>query len=413
MRDATRRLSQTARDQTMASIVTDTVRSTSLARLAIGWVFFANGAALGSWVPHIPDAKHALGLTDNLLGFALLAMAIGSLVGLPLSGLLTARFGSQKVTTAAILALLLATPLPLLAPSLPAFAAALVLLGMANGAVDVAMNAQAIAVEIRFGRAIMSGLHGLFSVGGLVGATVAASAMSAGIDAALHLLAAAALLFIATLAAIPFLLPTKPSTRTAMLRLPRGPLLGLGAMVLCSLLAEGAIGDWSAVYLRDTLAAGAGYAAFGFAGFSLAMAAGRFSGDWLVRRYGGSAVLLVGAAIGAALLALGLLAGQPAAALLGFTAVGLGLANAVPILFSAAGRIAGTPPELAIAAVSTAGYCGFLFGPPVIGIVGERLGLGTGLGLVAVALAVVAIGAACTPPEGARKRWMVSSSGGK
>ena len=116
---------------------------TRLARLAIGWVFFANGAALGSWVPHIPDAKHALGFTDGLLGLALLSMAVGSLIGLPLSGLLTARFGSRKTTTAAILAMLLATPLPILAPSPPLFAIALGLLGMANGAVDVAMNTQA------------------------------------------------------------------------------------------------------------------------------------------------------------------------------------------------------------------------------------------------------------------------------
>src|SRR5215471_20535661 len=113
------------------------------ARWATAWVFFANGAALGSWVPHIPDAKQALGLSDSLLGLALLGMAAGSLVGLPLSGLLTTRFGSRRTTTAAVLALLVATPLPLLAPSLPAFVVALVLLGMANGAVDDAMNTQA------------------------------------------------------------------------------------------------------------------------------------------------------------------------------------------------------------------------------------------------------------------------------
>jgi hypothetical protein len=143
---------------------------TRLARLAIGWVFFANGAALGSWVPQIPDAKHALGLTDGLLGLALLGLAAGSLVGLPLSGVLTARFGSRKTTTAAILAMLLATPLPILAPGPPLFAIALGLLGMANGAVDVAMNTQAIAVQDRYGRAIMSGFHGLFSIGGLADA---------------------------------------------------------------------------------------------------------------------------------------------------------------------------------------------------------------------------------------------------
>jgi MFS family permease len=394
----------------MAFFAKACARSTSGARFVTGWVFFANGAALGSWVPHIPDAKHALGLTDSLLGFVLLAMAIGSLVGLPLSGLLTAHFGSTRTTTAAILALLLATPLPFLAASLPAFTGALVLLGIASGGVDVAMNAQAIAVEIRFGRAIMSGFHGLFSAGGLVGAGAAALAMSAGIDPLLHLLAAAALLYIATLPVVRFLLPAEPSARTGVFCLPRGQLLMLGALVLCSLFAEGAIGDWSTVYLRDNLATGSGYAAFGFAGFSLAMAAGRFSGDWMVRRYGGPAVLIIGAAIGALLLAFGLLAGQPSAALLGFTAAGLGLANAVPILFGAAARIAGTPPELAIAAVSTAGYCGFLFGPPVIGLVGEQFGLGTGLALVAAALAIVALGAASLASEGVQRRWMVSPS---
>jgi MFS family permease len=123
----------------------------ALARAATSWLFFANGSALGSWVPHIPDAKHALDLGDMVLGFALLGMAAGSLLGLPLSGALTARFGSRRSATAAIFALLAATPLPLLAPTLPAFAIALALLGMANGAIDVAMNAQAIAVEERRG----------------------------------------------------------------------------------------------------------------------------------------------------------------------------------------------------------------------------------------------------------------------
>jgi MFS family permease len=164
------------------------------ARRATAWVFFANGAALGSWVPHIPDAKHALGLSDSTLGFALLGMSAGSLIGLPLSGWLTARFGSRRTTTAAIVGLLFATPAPLLAPSLPGFTLALFLLGIANGAVDVAMNAQAIAVQERFGRAIMSGLHGLFSAGGLVGAAVAAVTMGASIGPVPHLLGVVALM---------------------------------------------------------------------------------------------------------------------------------------------------------------------------------------------------------------------------
>jgi len=381
---------------------------TRLARLAIGWVFFANGAALGSWVPHIPDAKHALGLTDGLLGLALLGMAAGSLLGLPLSGALTARFGSRKTTTAAILAMLLATPLPILAPSPPLFAIALGLLGMANGAVDVAMNTHAIAVQDRYGRAIMSGFHGMFSIGGLAGAAAAALAMSAVVGPASHLLASIAVLLLPTFAATALLLPTTSRTARRDFRLPRGPLIALGMLVLCSLMAEGAIGDWSTVYLRDDLAADASFAALGFAAFSLAMAAGRFLGDRMVRRWGGPGVLAAGSGIAALTLAAGLWLANPIAALIGFAAAGLGLANAVPILFSTAGKIPGALPELAIAAVSTAGYCGFLLGPPVIGIIADRFTLGAGLAVVAFALAIIALGGASLASGG--RRWMALST---
>ena len=384
----------------------------SLARRATAWVFFGNGAAIGSWVPHIPEAKHALGLSDGLLGLALLGMAAGSLVGLPLSGVLTARFGSRRTTTAAILALLLATPLPLLAPSLAAFSVTLILLGIANGAVDVAINTQAIAVEERVGRAIMSGFHGFFSAGGLAGAAAAGLAMQARIGPVAHLTASVALLLLVTLRAVRSLLPAVPAAaKTAIFRLPRGALLSLGVFALCSLLAEGAMGDWAAVYLREDLGTGAGYAALGFAGFSLAMAAGRFLGDRVVRRHGGRAVLYVGAGVASTVLTTGLLAGEPWAAVAGFSGVGLGLANAVPILFRAAGKISGIRHELAIAAVSTAGYCGFLAGPPVIGLIAEQLGLAAGLGLVALALAIVAVGSMSITQERSEQRWMVLSNG--
>jgi predicted MFS family arabinose efflux permease len=389
-------------------------RSVALARHAIGWVFFANGAALGSWVPHIPDAKHGLGLGDSVLGLALLGMAAGSLIGLPLSGMLTSRFGSCKTATTAILALLLVTPLPIAAPTLPLFVIALGLLGIANGAVDVAMNAHAVAVEQRFGRPIMSGFHALFSAGGLAGAATAALAMSAGLSPKAHLLVTVAALLFATVTAVTFLLPTVPTAmRTASFRIPRGPLAWLGALTLCALMAEGAMSDWAAVYLRDDLRADAAVAALGFAAFSLAMAIGRFCGDKMVTQYGGPVVLAAGAGIAATLLTASLVIGSPIAALLGFTAVGLGLSNAVPILFSIAGKAPGTSPELAIAAVSIAGYCGFLFGPPVIGLISERLGLGIALGLIALALAAVALGGASLASEGSQRRWMASLNASK
>ena len=179
-------------------------------------------------------------------------------------------------------------------------------------------------------------------------------------------------------------------------------------LVLCSLMAEGAIGDWSTVYLRDDLAADASFAALGFAAFSLAMAAGRFLGDRMVRRWGGPGVLAAGSGIAALTLAAGLWLANPIAALVGFAAAGLGIANAVPILFSTTSKIPGALPELAIAAVSAAGYCGFLLGPPVIGIIADRFTLGAGLAVVAFALAIIALGGASLSSGG--RRWMALST---
>jgi len=164
------------------------------------------------------------------------------------------------------------------------------------------------------------------------------------------------------------------------------------------------------VYLRDNLAAGAGFAALGFAAFSLATAAGRFLGDRVVRRCGGQTVLTAGSGVAALALAAGVWFGNPIAALIGFAAVGLGLANAVPVLFSTAGKIPVVLPELAIAAVSTAGYCGFLLGPPVIGAIADHFTLGAGLTVVAFDLAIIALGGAILASEGGRRRWMVLST---
>lgn len=365
------------------------------ARLAVATLFFANGCGLGSWVPHIPDVKSALGLSDGVLGLALLAIAAGAVLALPTAGLLTARHGSRGITQAAAVFFCAVLPLPLLAPDLPLLLAALVLLGIGTGALDVAMNAHAVAIEERFERPIMSGLHGLFSIGGLAGAALAGAAMYAGMSPLGHLATAAAVLGAAVLVALPFLLLTAPSAGGPVFVLPRGPVVVLGLLALGGLLVEGAVGDWSAVYLRDALGTDPGTAALGFAAFSLTMALGRMTGDRLVERLGTGPILCLGAGVAATALSGALLLGQPLAAIVGFAGLGLGLANVIPVLFSAAGRMPGLPAGIGIAAVSTAGYCGFLAGPPLIGFVAELGGLPVGLGVVAATLGLMALGAIC------------------
>jgi MFS family permease len=368
------------------------------ARLATATLFFANGCGLGSWLPHIPDVKIWHGLSDGVLGLALLAIAGGAVAALPVAGALTARYGSQPVSRLAAILFCAVLPLPLLAPDFPLLLAALMLLGIGIGALDVAMNAHAVLVEERYGRPIMSSFHGLFSLGGLVGAALAAGAMAVGMPPAPHLVTSAIALGVAVLVAWPALLPTTPAPAGGPLFvIPRGRLAVLGAVALVAFMAEGAMGDWSAIYIRMDLGASPATAAWGFAAFSLTMALGRFTGDRLVTRFSPAGIVIAGALIGALTLGAALLAGHPAAAVLGFAGMGLGLANIAPIVFSAAGRLPDLAPGIGIAAVSTAGYCGFLAGPPLIGLVAEASGLPIGLGLVAGVVGLMVLGTGALP----------------
>lgn len=369
------------------------------ARPAVSILFFVNGAGLASWLPHIPAVKARLTSGDGQLGLVLLAMAAGAVVALPTAGWLIARWGSRVIASAAALAFCLTMPLPVSSPSLPVLAAALALLGACNGVLDVSMNAQAAAVERRTGRAIMSSFHALFSLGGVAGALLAAGAMWTGMSAVAHVAAASVVALAAVSVALTRLVPAcpGPAEASAARARPSRSLVGLGILALLGLLAEGAMADWSAVYLRDTLGASPALAAGGFAAFSLAMAAGRFTGDAVVGRFGGSRVLRASGAVAAGGLAGALLVGHPAVGIVGCALVGLGIANIIPVLFSAAARVPGMEPGRALSAVATAGYLGFLAGPPLIGGVAEAAGLAVGLGLVSGACAVVAVGAGTLP----------------
>lgn len=364
------------------------------ARRAVGAIFFINGAVIASWVPHIPALKERHAIDDGELGLVLLAMAAGAVLALPVAGWLVGRMGSRPVTSVAATALCLALPLPVLSPNVPLLSLALVLLGACNATLDVAMNAQAVAVERRYRRAIMSSFHGLFSLGGLAGASAAGLAMAIGVPGALHVIGTAIVCAVAVGCCLPWLVPSvAPSIVSGrVFARPTGVLLRLGVLAFCGLLAEGAIGDWSAVYLRDTLRGGAAIAAAGFAAFSLCMAGGRFAGDRMVALFGPRSVLRASSALAAIGLAVALVVGDPVSGVVGCGMVGLGISNVIPILFSAAGRVPGVQDGTALAAVATTGYFGLLAGPPLIGLAAELSGLRVALGIVSVLCAVITAG---------------------
>lgn len=366
-----------------------------VARRAVLAIFFVNGAGIASWVAQIPLIRERLRLSEGALGLTLLAGAVGAVTALTLAGGLIARFGSRRVTNVATLAFCVSIVPLILAPTVPLLVVALFLNGLSLSAMDVAMNAQAVAVEERAGRPLMSMFHAFFSTGGLVGAAAASVALSSGVSATGYTLGAVLVLIGLALVTLPALLPgsVDRATDEPVFVRPTGPLLGLGLLAFFALVSEGAMADWAGVYLRSALGTDPGFAARGYAVFSLAMAVGRFGGDALRSRYRAGPLVQVSGALAALGLGAALLVHQPLAALVGFGCVGLGLANVVPVLFSAAGRVAGVPPGSGIAAVATAGYCGFLVGPPLIGLVAQYFGLPVGLAVVVLFLIAGVFGA--------------------
>lgn len=365
------------------------------ARLAALAVFFVNGFGFANWIVRIPAVQEKLDLGEGSLGLALLALAVGALVTMVVSGGLVHKLGSRPVVGVAGLVFGLSLVLPALAPSLPLLVLALLVTGAWHGALDVSMNAHAVAVENAYRRPIMSSFHASFSLGGLAGATSGGLLSAWGVGLVFHLGGVAVLSALAFAVASRVLLPASADrggddAGAAFVR-PNRALAGLGFIAFCVLLGEGAMADWSAVYLGGTLGTGPGLAAAGYALFSLTMAAGRLCGDRLAKRATPGQLIRAGAALAATGLGLSLAVGDPIFALVGFACAGAGFSVIFPNVLSAAGRDGEMPAGAAIAAVSTAGYFGFLVGPSAIGFVAELTGLGAALYIVVGLSAIVAL----------------------
>jgi MFS family permease len=359
------------------------------ARRAVTAVFFVNGALIASFAPYIPRVKHDLELSARSLGFVLLALAAGAVACMPVAGPMVERYGARITLAIAVGVSYVALPFTLLAPNAFSLAAVLFVLGAGTGVTDVAMNANGAAVEHRYGRPILSSLHGLWSLGGFVAAGTTALVTAAGIPAELHLVCAALLVGVVGLAACARLMPAGEragAPRARRVR-PSRIVLGLAVISLAAFLAEGAINDWSALYLRSSLGGSATVGAAGYAVFVGSMALMRLTGDRLTAHAGRVPIVRAGAALAGLALALALLVGHPVAAFIAFACVGLGLANVFPLVVSAAGR---TPvPSAAIATVSIGGYAGVLIGPPAIGFAADASSLPIALGLVVALCALV------------------------
>jgi predicted MFS family arabinose efflux permease len=356
----------------------------------------AHSVVFGSWAPRIPAVKDALQLSDGDLGVGLTGMAAGVLVGARVAGAAVERVGSRAVLRLGTAALCLAVLGPAVAPTFPVLVVALLAFGFAGGLVDVTMNAQAVAVQRGYGRPIMSSLHGIWSATGLVAALLAGLAAHGDVDLTAHFTAVAVAAAALGVLGLRDLLPTDAErvggrehhVRVGGRVLWSAPVVLLGLIGFSTLVGEGSVFDWSAVYLRDSLGAGDGLAAAGFAAFALAMTAVRFVGDRLTVRFGPVSIVRWGAVAAAVGFGAGLAADDTAAAIAGCAFLGGGLSLVFPLAMTAAGStgLGATGPILA--RVATFAYVGSVVGPVAIGFLAERVGLGAAL-YVPVALAAV------------------------
>ncbi|MDP9814246.1 MFS transporter [Spirilliplanes yamanashiensis] len=371
------------------------------ARAATSVIFAAHGVVTGTFAARIPWVADHVDVGAGGLGVALLMPGLGAILAMPLSGRLVHRFDLRSLTRVLMLLWCAALILPSLPTSLLGLCAVLVVYGATAGVADVAMNAHAVVVEERYGRSVMSGFHGFWSVGGLAGSAVAVFAARHDVDARVHFAATTAVLIVVVLAACAALIPHRPEPDLAAppaFALPTRAVLAIGLVGLCAVFAEGAALDWSAVYVRDILGSADSTAAATVAVFSVSMAVARFLGDRVVHRFGPVATVRVAGVCATAGAATVVLSSQVALVIAGFALLGVGIAVVVPLVFAAAARI-GDHPGRSIAGVAGVAYGSGLIAPGVIGGIAHVSSLTVSFAVVLGLVAVMTAGAGLLRPR--------------
>ncbi|WP_069814314.1 MFS transporter [Streptomyces sp. TP-A0874] len=364
-------------------------------RRAVAAVFAVHGAVTGSFATRVPWVQEHVGASPGQLGLALAFPAVGASLAMPLAGRISHRFGARRALGTLLAMWTLSLLLPVLAPNLPALCCALFVFGASAGMADVVMNALGVDIEEGLNRPIMSGLHGMWSVGALSGSAGGTVAAHLDVDARAHLAAAAVFLTLLGLTAcrgVTDLRSASVGDPPPRFALPPKSALVIGAVGFCAVFAEGASLDWSAVYLRDVLGTSPGLAAASTTAFACTMALARLIGDAVVSRFGAVRTVRLGGMSATAGGALIVGAAHPAMAVVGFALIGLGIAVVVPLAFAAAGR-SGPAPSQAIAGVATITYTSGLVAPSAMGTVAEATSLTGSFALVTVLALGLVVGA--------------------
>ncbi|GJM34011.1 MAG: MFS transporter [Saprospiraceae bacterium] len=371
------------------------IKQVQWARFAVSIIFFNNGFLYANWVSRLPRIQEIYGLDNGSLGMILLAVALGALVAMPFAGWVISSKGTRQITSIGALLFCGVIPFIPLMPG-PLFLVALFFcMGITTGILDVAMNAQAVVVESSRKKPIMSSFHAIFSAGMMIGAGTGALFTSLNVTLFQHLIIISVFSLALAIWGIRYLLPDPVSATISNekpgFRWPTKALVGIGFIAFCCMLGEGAMADWSTNYMRNVAKADKSLAPMGLAAFSFAMMLGRFMGDRMRIALGDSRLLMLSSLTAFLGMLLAILVAQPLVVIAGLFIVGLGLATIVPIAYSTAGAMPGLAPGVGISMVTTIGYSGFLFGPPLIGFLADWQGLRLALLLVLVLFVAMAL----------------------
>ncbi|MEG1210037.1 MAG: MFS transporter [Leclercia sp.] len=359
-------------------------------RLATRIIFFIAGFVTATWAVLVPYAKANTGVNEATLGSLLLCLGMGALIAMPLTGMLTSRYGCRRVILVAMVMVMLTTPLLAIIANPPLLAAVLLLFGVGVGVTDCAMNIQAIIVERSSPKPLMSGFHGMYSVGGIAGAGAMTLLLTLGASAFTACLIVTLSVALMLAVSLKGLLPWANPASGPAFAIPRGVVLLIGAICFAVFLAEGTVLDWSAVYLTEVRGVPESLGGLGFTCFAVAMTIFRLTGDRLIARTGALRAVVGGAIVAAIGFALVTFVPVWTLSLLGYVLVGAGCANIVPVMFSAVGRQTRMPQAVAVPAITTLGYLGVLAGPAIIGYVAHATSLTQAFIVIMVLMLIVA-----------------------
>jgi predicted MFS family arabinose efflux permease len=372
------------------SIAIERVTAGKSERQATRLLFLVAGVASAGWASLVPFAKVRTGLDEGELGLVLLCLGAGSIFSMPIAGALSTRYGCRVVLIASSLMACAALPMLAIVSAAPLLAAVLFIFGAAVGSADCVMNVQAVIVDRASETPVMSGFHAFYSLGGIVGAAGVSLLLTLGASPLCSTLAAVVVMVAATMIAFPGLLPYGNPAEGPSFAIPHGVVLFLGLLCFIVFLAEGAMLDWSAVFMTEQRGMPAAQSGFAFASFAMAMTVGRLMGDTIVAKIGRRAVVAGGGLLAASGIALATLVPSWQIALLGYALIGIGCSNIVPVLFTAVGRQKTMPQAVAVPALSSMGYAGILTGPAGIGFIAHHSNLSAAFLVVAALMVVVA-----------------------